>query len=1216
MQGTEFCSSRRFELSGSDKKGKSGGSSLSFVHLHVHTEYSLLDGSCRIEQLARAASEHGQTALAITDHGVMYGVIDFYKACRSVGIKPIIGCEVYVAPRGRRHKVRDTDDANCHLILLCKDYNGYLNLMKIVSDAFVEGFYSKPRTDLEMLQKHAEGLICLSACLSGEIPQALLRGDGSEAKRIAMQYKDVFGEDFFIELQDHGLADQKRLLPQLVSLAQECNIEVVATNDVHYIRREDAQAQRVLMAVQMNRTVEDDDAQYFAADAFYLKEEHEMEAVFSQYPCAIANTQIIADRCELTIPFGEHHLPEFPLPPDQDSVTYLRRVAEEGFSKRYSSENAEAVERLTYELSMIASMGFSDYFLIVWDFIRFAREQGIPVGPGRGSAAGSLVSYCLGVTELDPLKYNLSFERFLNPERISLPDIDIDFCYVRRSEVIEYVANKYGRDKVAQIVTFGTMQARAVLRDTGRALGIPYADVDTVAKMVPHEIGMTLTNALKVSRTLKTAYDTDQTTRNLIDMALKLEGMPRHSSTHAAGVVVTHKPTDNYVPLQKSDDLIVTQYPMNTLEELGLLKMDFLGLRTLTLIKIAQDMIERHTPGFSFTHLPPDDPNVYKLFARADTEGVFQFESDGIRAMLLAMKPTCFEDIVAGVALYRPGPMESIPKFVENKSNPERISYAHEMLNDILDVTYGCIIYQEQVIEIVRRLAGFSSARADLVRRAISKKKHDEMERARRDFIYGVAATDGTIEVEGCIRKGIPEQVAKQIFDEVASFASYAFNKSHSAAYALIAYHTAYLKHYHPKEFMAALMSTVQDSGSKVAHYIAECVKMNIPVLPPDINESERDFTVAGEAIRFGFAAIKNIGPGPITAILVERAAQPFDSLNSFLARMSSKEISKKVVYSLIAAGAFDRFDLRRSQMLFTFDALMDALADERRSLVTGQLNLFDIERDAAPAIVYPDIKEMPIAQKLTLEKEVTGFYLSGHPLSEYEHDIERVGSVRIRDLLLVDAEDSMYRDGQVVTVAAVVTERRLKVTRNNAQMAFLVLEDMTGSIDCIVFASILERYDALLQKDNAVAMQARISNKEDENVSLICEEVWDLKTERPQEVKKAGSPANGQHLTGRRRRLPNAEDADPVGEQSGQSGLYVKLPALECQQMLHLEKLLKIFSGKVPVCIRLEDCGKLVRHPLRAGQVDYLADQLRQAFGADRVAIVGTIPNDALYNN
>ena len=1228
---------------------------MSFVHLHVHTEYSLLDGAAKIGPLVRAAKESGQKAIAITDHGVMYGVVDFYKAAKKEGIKPILGCEVYVAPRRRTDKTHHLDSSSHHLVLLCKNEVGYRNLLALVSDAYVEGFYNRPRTDFEMLEQHHEGLICLSACLAGEVPQALLAGNYEGARAIALRYKALFGEDYYIEIQDHGLAEQKRILPLLARLAEDCGIGLVATNDVHYTEKADAAAQKVLMAIQMGRTVDDKDAPFFETQEFYLKSGLEMTELFSAYPGAIDNTGRIAGQCEVELEFGKYHLPAFPLPEGVTAPQALRHEVERGFARRFPEGNAAAWERVEFELSTIETMGFSDYFLIVSDFIRHSREQGIAVGPGRGSAAGSLVSYCLGITDIDPLKYDLLFERFLNPDRVSMPDIDIDFCYERRDEVKEYVANKYGRDHVAQIVTFGTMLARGAIRDTGRALGIPYAEVDTVAKLVPAELGMTLKRALEVSPQLRELRDQSPTVANLLDMAMRLEGMPRHSSIHAAGVVITREPIHHYVPLQKSDELLVTQFPMGTLEELGLLKMDFLGLRTLTLIQKAEEMIRRHTPEFSIEEQDVNDPAVYRMYTKGDTEGVFQVESAGMRSMLQGMKPNCFEDIVAAIALYRPGPMDSIPKYIENKQNPARVTYRTPELAPILDVTYGCIVYQEQVMAIVRQLAGFSLARADLVRRAMSKKKHEVMEKEREVFIHGAVREDGTVEVEGCVRRGIPAPVASAIFDDMASFASYAFNKSHAAAYALVSYRTAWLKCYYPKEFMAALLTTVLENTDKVAEHTAECIKMGIPVLPPDINESEQGFTVTGDSIRYGLVAIKGIGYHLIDNLLKERRENgPFRSFSDFIDRTIDKEINKKAVYSLIAAGAFDRFGHHRVQLLRAFEQLMDDAASLRRSNVEGQLDLFG----NAPALnepVYEDIPEMLPEEKLRLEKEVTGFYLSGHPLSQYQEEMDKIGAVPLRALLKVGEPDCPYHDGETVIVAAAITAKRLRTTRSNSQLAFLTLEDVSGTMNCMVFASTIERYGTLLQKDQVVGIRGRISAREDE-LLLICNEIWALGDPPPTRLTRPGDrwvpsssnpwepppddwnpppcdwapsseawlpppperrsdpsglpPAPGRGEPSRlppgRPLQPQTPTAPPAPRKEGGKpvppGLYLKLPGMGSREMERLTVLLSIFSGNLPVFVRLADSGKLVRHPQGAGQVDYLAAQVAELVGRENV--------------
>ena len=1156
-----------------------------FVHLHVHTEYSLLDGACRIDRLPQAAADAGQSAIAITDHGVMYGVIDFYKACKKAGVKPIIGCEVYTAPRSRLDKTRERDGHAGHLVLLCKNETGYKNLMKIVSDAFTEGFYGKPRTDLTVLREHCEGLVCLSACLAGDVPSALLSGDYEGAKAIAKEYKEIFKEDYYIELQDHGLAEQRAILGRLVQLAGELEIPLVATNDIHYIAKEDAEAQKVLMAVQMGKTVDDETAMFFETEEFYLKTGDEMETLFGSYRGALDNTLRIADKCNLDFEFGAHHLPRFEVPKGKTPAGLLKEKAFAGYRRRWPAGNEEAAGRLDFELAVIESMGFTDYFLIVEDFISYAKNNGIAVGPGRGSAAGSVVSYCLGITDIDPLKYNLIFERFLNPERISMPDIDIDFCYERRGEVIDYVSRKYGRDHVAQIVTFGTMKARAAIRDVGRALGIPYGEVDVVAKLVPNELGMTLEKALTVSPSLREACAANPTIARLIDMAGRLEDMPRHSSIHAAGIIITRDPVDCYVPLQKSDELLVTQYPMGTLEELGLLKMDFLGLRTLTLIQKAEEMIQVHSPGFTMDGMSPDDPKVYEMLARADTAGVFQFESGGMRQVLLGMEPRGFEDIVAAVALFRPGPMDSIPRYTENKKHPERITYKSPLLEDILDVTYGCIIYQEQVMAIVRKLAGFSLGRADLVRRAMSKKKHSVMEQERKNFIHGITAPDGTVEVEGCIRRGVPERIASDIFDEMASFASYAFNKSHAAAYALVAYRTAYLKLYYPAEFMASLLTTVLDSTDKVAEYIGEAGKMGLTVLPPSINKSLAGFTVEEGAIRFGLVAIKNIGYHVIEAVIVERKESgPFENLRQFIERMEGKDLNKKTVFSLICAGAFDATGPNRAQMLQMYELLMDEAAGSRQSNVEGQLNLFGTTTAALPRR-WPDVPELALRDLLAYEKEATGLYLSGHPLSEYAPAIRAAGGISVREVLRAGTVGSLCQDGQYVTVGGVVTARRLKTTKSNNQMAFITLEDMTGSVDCIVFASVLQKYDELLKKDCVISIRGRVSVKEDEDVTLVPSEVMLLEVGSPQ------------------------PKSCPAPRKSAPAGLYIKVPGESCPELAQAERILRIFNGMTPVYARLCDTGAMVKLTLRIAEEKYVEAELKALLGDANVVLVGGSP-------
>ena len=908
---------------------------MSFVHLHLHTEYSLLDGECRIDELAARAKELGFDALAITDHGVMYGAVNFYRACRAAGIKPIIGCEVYVAPRERTGREYGIDNHYTHLILLCKDETGYRNLSYLVSMGFIEGFYVKPRIDWQLLREHSEGLVCLSGCLAGEIPQRIVSGQYDAAKAKALELRGIFGDDFYLEIQRHGIRDEETAAAGLLRIHDETGIPLAVTNDAHYINKADAGYQDVLMCIQTGKTVADASRMRFETQEFYLKSEEEMRALFPERPDAADNTVEIAEKCNFDFEFGHYHLPRFQLPEGEtDSFEYLKKLCEAGFEKRYGAGREDAHRQLMYELDMIKRMGFVDYFLIVSDFIGYAKGEGIPVGPGRGSAAGSVVSYCLYITDVDPIKYSLYFERFLNPERVSMPDIDIDFCVRRRGEVIEYVNRKYGRDHVAQIVTFGTMAARQAVRDTGRALDMSYAECDAVAKQVPFAIGMTLAEALKLSKPLREMYEGDTRVRELIDTARQLEGMPRHASMHAAGVVITERPVYEYVPLAKNDESVVTQYPMTTLEELGLLKMDFLGLRNLTVLEDAAELVRRHTPGFDVNSLPDDDAETFAMLAAGRTEGVFQLESAGMTSVCTRLGPKSIEDITAVIALYRPGPMESIPRFIENSQHPERISYKHPSLEPILAVTYGCIVYQEQVIEIFRRLAGFSLGQADNIRRAMSKKKHAVIDAERRAFVNGDAERD----IPGCVANGIPEAAAQAIYDEILDFASYAFNKAHAVCYAVVAYRTAYMKRHHPREYMAALLTSVLDSSNKVAEYIAECRDMGIKVLPPDVNESDAYFTVSGDNIRFGLAAVKNIGEKFIFQLMAERAENGrYTGLGDFCRRLAGRELNRRAVESLIRAGAFDSLGFKRRALLMAAEGVMEGIASAGRSNVAGR---------------------------------------------------------------------------------------------------------------------------------------------------------------------------------------------------------------------------------------------------------------------------------------
>ncbi len=1157
-----------------------------FAHLHVHTEYSLLDGACRIPALVARAKELGQQSLAITDHGVMYGVIDFYKECKKQGIRPVIGCEVYVAPRTRFDKVHRIDTSPYHLVLLCKNAAGYQNLIAMVSKASIEGFYSKPRVDLELLRTYHEGLICLSACLAGQIPRRLLERDYDAAKETALLYRDIFGpENYYLEVQDHGILEQKQILPDLYRLSEETGIPLVATNDVHYIRQEDHRAQSILVCIQTNHTVNDKSDMEFQTQEFYLKSRAEMEALFADHPEALDNTVKIAEQCQLDFTFGVTKLPFYKAPTDEDNVTYFKRMCYEGMVRHYGEHPQKQIrDRLEYELGVIIQMGYVDYYLIVYDFIHYAKTHDIPVGPGRGSGAGSLCAYCIGITGIDPIRYNLLFERFLNPERVSMPDFDIDFCYEKRQQVIDYVVAKYGADHVAQIITFGTMAARGAIRDVGRAMAVPYAQVDAVAKLVPNELHMTLDKALTASKDLKQQYDTDSTIHELIDMARKLEGMPRHASTHAAGVVITRDPVDTYVPVQKNEEAILTQFPMTTLEELGLLKMDFLGLRTLTVISDAEKMIRRYQPDFSISQIPPDDEKVFQMLSAGLTEGVFQFESGGMRNVLVGLRPESIEDLIAVISLYRPGPMDSIPKYIENRHHPEKVTYKHPKLASILDVTYGCIVYQEQVMQICRELAGFSYGRADLVRRAMSKKKADVMQQERQNFIYGLYDEDGTCQVKGCVHNGVSEEIASDIFNEMSSFASYAFNKSHAAAYAVVAYQTAYLKCHYPKEFMAALLTSVLDSTSKVTSYIDECARLKIPVLPPDIAQSGMGFTVSDEGIRFGLLAIKNLGRSVIADVIREREAAPFQNFNDFCERMHGRDLNRRAMESLIKCGAFDRMNPNRRQLLAGYEAISSSLDAVKQKNLDGQLGFFDtMAGTAREEYVFPDVEDFPFMERLNLEKEVTGMYLSGHPLGEYADLIPKLGTAKISHVALEEY------DNKQVDILCIVSARQSKATRSGDTMAFLTVEDTTGAMEVLVFPKILQRYGQLLTVGSVVVLSGRISVREEEDAKLLCEKAVTIQDRL---AWRSGSPV----------RKPNA------GAGSGKRpGLYLRIPSRQGREMEKAQNLLEIFEGTTPVYVFFQDTQKVGLAP-RSMWVfpnDVLLGQLTEILGEGNVKLV-----------
>lgn len=1070
---------------------------MAFTHLHVHTEYSLLDGSSKIKELLPRAKELGMDSLAITDHGVMYGVIDFYKKAKEVGIKPILGCEIYVAPGSRFDREQGRgEDRYYHLVLLAENNQGYKNLMKIVTRGFTEGYYYKPRVDYEVLEKYHEGIIALSACLAGEIPNKILKEDFDGARAAANKMRDIFGENnFFLELQDHGIRQQTQVNTSLIRLSRELGIPMVVTNDVHYIREEDAVPHDLLLCIQTGKKVSDQNRMRYEGGQYYLKSEEEMQKVFPYAREAMDNTHKIAERCNVEIVFGEQKVPKFDVPEGYDAFSYLKELCETGLVKRYGDPPPQELqERLSYELSTIKNMGYVDYFLIVWDFIRFAKSQGIAVGPGRGSAAGSIVSYCLEITNIDPIRYQLIFERFLNPERVSMPDIDIDFCYERRQEVIDYVYEKYGKDKVVQIVTFGTMAARMAVRDVGRVLDIPYVQVDNVAKMIPMELGITIEKALKSNPELKQAYESDDVVKNLIDMSMCLEGLPRHTSIHAAGVVIGSKPLDEFVPLSRgADNVITTQFTMTTIEELGLLKMDFLGLRTLTVIQDAARMIGKKLGhDFSIDTIDYNDAKVYEMIGQGKTEGVFQLESAGMKSFMKELKPTNLEDVIAGISLYRPGPMDFIPKYIKGKQNQDSIQYTCPELEEILAPTYGCIVYQEQVMQIVRDLAGYSLGRSDLLRRAMSKKKGEEMKRERQIFLYGDEASG----IPGCVKNGIDEQVANKIYDEMLDFANYAFNKSHAAAYAVVAYQTAWLKYYYPVEYMAALMTSVIDNPSKVAEYIYASRQMGIQILPPDINNGEADFSVDEGNIRYGLSAIKSVGRPVVRAMLEERRTfGPYKNLEDFITRVSSKEgLNKRTIENLIKAGALDTLGGTRKQFMSIYIQIMDHVNQEKKYSMSGQMSLFDLvgeEEKADFQIRMPDVGEYSKENKLAFEKEVLGVYISGHPLEEHEERWRRMISATTADFQFdEELNRTKVHDGEKSVVGGMIVDKTVKYTKTNQVMAFLTLEDLLGTVEVVIFPRDYEKNRQWLEINEKVFISGRVSEEDEKASKLICEKV------------------------------------------------------------------------------------------------------------------------------
>ena len=1154
---------------------------MSFTHLHLHTEYSLLDGACRLNEIMDAVKSKGQTAVAITDHGVMYGVIDFYKAAKEAGIKPIIGCECYVAARTRFDKVHGLDNERYHLILLCKNETGYKNLIAMVSKSWTEGFYTKPRIDRELLEKHHEGLIALSACLAGEVPRALSRGDYENAKKTALWYNDVFGQgNYYIEIQNHSLREELLILNDLIKLSEETGIPLVATNDTHYIEKEDSAVQQVLICIQTNHIVGEDTGLEFETQEFYLKSEEEMRELFSAVPSAIENTQVIADKCNLDFEFGKTKLPHFEVPNNMDHFEYFKRQCLYGLYTHFGENPPkEYTERLDYELSVINKMGYVDYYLIVNDFIQYAKSKGIPVGPGRGSGAASLAAYCIGITGIDPMKYNLLFERFLNPERVSMPDFDVDFCYVRRQEVIDYVIEKYGYDHVAQIVTFGTLAARAAIRDVGRVLGMSYQTVDAVAKQIPNELKITIEKALKFSPELRSMYEGNEETRELIDMAKRVEGMPRHASTHAAGVVITRDEVSSYVPLAVNDESVVTQFTMTNLEALGLLKMDFLGLRTLTVIDDTIKMIGKRKPEFSEKDIDINDKATFEMLSGGKTDGVFQFESAGMRSVLTRLKPQSLEDLIAVISLYRPGPADSIDTYINNRHHPEQTVYKCEQVKDILSVTYGCMVYQEQVMQICRKVAGYSYGRADLVRRAMSKKKLDVMAKERENFVHGLKDENGKVLCCGAVANGISEKTANELFDEMSNFAKYAFNKAHAAAYAFVSYQTAYLKCHYPCELLAATLTSVLENTGKVSAYIDECMRLSIKVLPPHVNESFEGFSVSGGEIRFGLLAVKNLGRGFIRTIVEKRRNMPYKSFDDFCRRVYGKDFNKRAVESLIKCGALDGFGTNRKQMICMLPTVVSQLDEDKRKNIAGQIGFFDDDSSFAgnQQFTVPQMDELEYEKKLEYEKEVTGLYLSGHPMEKYKELSKRIKADKIFDILLTAGEfSSKYKDnGNVLLLGSIASVQR-KVTKNNASMCFIKLEDLSGTIECIVFSNLYSEKALLIQSGNVILIRGRLSLREDKEPSVICESI-------------EPNPKNIVH--------------EEQPKKKKRSGVFIRVKDKNDSRLKKLETLKKIFPGNFPVYCYFIDSGKYEL----SGTAEFskpFNSELCYIFGDDNVAV------------
>ncbi len=1157
-----------------------------FVHLHLHSEYSLLDGACRIKDIPAIAKENGHDAVAITDHGAMYGAVEFYNACKAAGIKPIIGCEVYVAEKSRFDKLAGTKPN--HLVLLCKDMIGYKNLIYMVSKGFTEGFYGKPRIDMELLRDHSEGLVALSGCLAGRVAKLILDGSYSEAKAYALKMQEIFGEDFYIEIQNHGLSEQMRVLPSLKKLSEETGIPMVATNDCHYIRRTDARTQATLVCIQTNNVITDGRPIGFETDEFYYKSSDEMRMLFGKYEGALENTVKIAEKCNVEFEFDKLCLPTFPCPDGISPTEYLRTLAYNGFERKinegkiiFDSHTRDEYEsRIEYELSVIDKMGYSEYFLIVQDYVMYAKDHGISVGPGRGSGAGSLVAFIIGITDIDSIKFDLLFERFLNPERVSMPDIDIDFCYRRRDEVIKYVSEKYGDDHVSQIITFGTLAAKAAVRDVGRALGIPYAEVDVVAKAIPRELGITLEDALKTPD-FKELYESSDKVKNLVDIAMAIEGMPRNMSVHAAGVVITDKPTADYVPLAVSNETIVTQYDMDTVAKLGILKFDFLALRYLTIIQDACAQIKESDSDFDIERVPLDDEKTYKLISRGDTEGIFQLESGGMRQMLAEFKPRSIDDILAAIALYRPGPMDSIPKYIENRNNPEKIEYATPLLKPILESTYGCIVYQEQVMSIFRQLAGYTYGHADIVRRAMSKKKASVMEAERKSFI------------EGAAEKGIAEETATALFDDMASFANYAFNKSHAAAYAVISYRTAYLKAHHPREYFSALLTSVLDSQGKLAEYIADCERRAIHVLPPDINESNIYFSVSGSNIRFGLMALKNVGKQFAANIVDERKKRSFSTFEDFIERMSGRELNKRQVETLIKSGAFDSLGVFRSRLLASYDKMIDGLANRGRGNLDGQLDMFsaipsdDVVRNST-AFEYPMIAEFSVRDLLMQEKEASGMYFSGHLLDSYSKNIDDLDIIPLSEFVPDDNGDSKFSDRQRVRIAGVISALTAKTTKKEERMAFFTLEDKFASIGCIAFPQQYAKLSQNIHIDSAIVIEGNVTFRDEDEIQIVVSSVMPL-TENANYI-----PAE---------KKPERKETPVTTPQNDKpKRLFLRVPDRESIEFMKAVNLIDIFDGYTQVVFYRTDEKSYFTYSSGIALSDFVVNELKSILGEDNV--------------